>query len=65
MGNFFKKFIYFVDFLVDNMDNFVENSNFCSLAKNFKHIFFFINCFFDDYVLRHNPTLLKIKSVSL
>jgi len=47
--------MYFVDFSVDNMDNFVDNSNFSSLLKPFTHEFFFINQFFDAYFLRHNP----------
>jgi hypothetical protein len=49
------KLIDFVDFPVDNMDNFVENSNFSSLQMDFKHIFFFINCSYNAYFLRHNP----------
>jgi len=33
--------MYFVNFFVDNVDNFVENSNFSRLPSCFTHKFFF------------------------
>ncbi len=47
--------MYFVDFFVDNMDNFVDNSNFSRFLYPFKHEFFFINHTVNAYFLRHNP----------
>ncbi len=47
--------MYIVDFSVDNMDNFVDNSNFSSFLNPFKHKFFFINRTANAYFLRHNP----------
>ena len=34
--------MYYVDFSVDNMDNFVDNSNFSRIRIPFNHEFFFI-----------------------
>jgi hypothetical protein len=47
----------FVDFSVDNMDNFVDNSNFSRFLPPFKHEFFFINRIVNAYFLRHNPEI--------